>query len=240
MAILAIFRNTGVAMLRAPLLWFFSAVVIITSYSISPGGNNTIWLICLSLLLIPVTVLAQAGQIRAVQLYHEGSHASISQIIRHGAGRMSSLIVVMVIGSLLMLGIAGTLWFVARSLLPQPLRPEVMVLVSWIATAIANAFITFAQRGIVISDLKLGASLSIVFQVLRNAALTVVSIVVVFGFLSYFVRILFNRSADSPAQLAGYLIAFLIVETTQSAVFTFTYLHFVQGTQHSIRGHSDD
>jgi len=240
MSIIKILRNTSTTMIRAPLLWFFSGVAVITSYFTSPGRNPTIWLLCLSLLLIPVTVLAQAGQIRAVQLHHEGSHTSISQIIRYSADRMSPLIVVMLAGLMLFYGIAIPLWNLARLLLPQPPRPEVMVLINIISMLIASTLMAFAQCGIVISDIKLGVSLPMVFRVLRNAALTVVTIVAVFIFLRYFVSILFPVRADNPAQLTGYLLALLIVETTQSALFTFTYLQFVQGTQQITRGNPDD
>ena len=46
MTLLAILRNTGATLLRAPLLWLFSAVVVVTNDFVSLGGNTTVWLAC--------------------------------------------------------------------------------------------------------------------------------------------------------------------------------------------------
>jgi hypothetical protein len=88
------------------------------------------------------------------------------------------------------------LWFLARLLFPQILRPEMWFFV-FSSGAIANILGGFAQRGIVISDLSVKSSLPIVFRVLRKDALTVLLIVIVFGLLRYFVNLTYLKTALS-------------------------------------------
>ncbi|MGD0005352.1 MAG: hypothetical protein ABSE06_14110 [Anaerolineaceae bacterium] len=227
MALIAILRHAGATIMRAPLLWFFSAVVLLTSTVPSMGlGGSLSWLECLSLLLIPITGLAEAGQIRSVQLCYEGTPTSISQIIRHGAHRMGPLIVVLVINLLLMFILIVVLAIVARLLLQHVLSPDVAPPLLTIVSAITYAFTAFAQCAIVISDLPLRSSLPMVFRVIKKEPLTILTLVTLVGVLSYFIGILFPITPANFVHAAGYLLAFLILGGIESTVFTFAYIYY--------------
>ena len=232
MALPTILRNAGSTILRTPLLWFFSVIVLITNDLPSLALGDSFWLNCLSLLLIPVTVLAEAGQIKSVQLRRDGASASALQIIRHSARRINPLIVVLVITILLTLLIAVVLWPVMRSLLPQVARPILLNLIYIIASSITYVFLVFAQCAIVISDLSLSSSLPVAFRILKKDALTVLVLAASFGLLRYLIRLPVSITAANLFQVSGYMLALLIVNGIQSAVFTSTYLYYnvkVQG-----------
>jgi len=226
MALFAILRDAGVTIVRAPLLWFFSIIVLITDVPSQRLSDYT-WLGCLSLLLLPVAVLAQAGQIRSVQLYHEGTPTSVAQIIGHGARKMGPLIALLVVSMLLSLLLGGVLWFVMKLLSPQVLRPDLIYLLFIIINAIIYPFIAFAQCAIVLSDLPLISSLPMVFRAVKKDALTVIALVAGFGLLSYILAISFPVMATNPVRIAGYLVASLIVYGIKSAIFTFAYLYCI-------------
>jgi hypothetical protein len=226
MALFAILRDTGVTILRAPLLWFFSAIVLITNVPSQWLGGSAL-LGCLSLLLLPAAVLAQAGQIKSVQLYHVGTPTSASQIIRHGADRMGSLIALLVVSWVLYFLLAGVLWLVMKLLFPQITRPDLIYLLFIIVTAIVYPITTFAQCAIVLADLPLFSSLSMVFRALKKDAFTVIALVAVFGLLHYFIAVSFPITVANPLRIAGYLVASLIMDVISAAAFTFAYLYCI-------------
>lgn len=241
-AFITILRETGATIIRVPLLWFFSAFALvsalITSGLFSQGLTTRSLLLmdCILLLLFPVMILAMAGQIKVVQLHYEGTPTSISQVIRHGARRFWSLVGVYsitIILTLLFLILLWLLWFLARLLFPQIPRPEMWFFV-FLSGAIANILGGFAQRGIVISDLSVKASLPIVFQVLRKDAFTVLTLATVFGGLRYFGQLNNSLTAYSISRIVIINLAFLVMEVIQSTVYTLVYLHFVGGTQPSL------
>ncbi len=229
MALFAILRNTGTTIVRAPLLWFFSAIFLLTNDAPSLGLSDSLCLGYLSLLLIPIAVLAEAGQIRSVQLHHKGTPTSVSQIIRHGARRMGPLIVVLVVTVLLTFLLVGVLGFVVRSLFPQMSRsdPLILIFISAITSAITYPFMAFAQCAIVISGLPLSSSLPMIFRAVKKDAFTVLTLVAAYGLLRYFIVITFPVIAANPVRIAGYMLALLIVGGIQSAAFTFAYLYCV-------------
>jgi hypothetical protein len=239
-ALITILRETGAAIIRVPLLWLFSVVALpfgLTNFLALylPAQRNSLLLInCIGLLLFPVLILGTAGQIRVVQLYYEGMPISISQVIRHGARRFWSLTGVYLITMLIILILAIILWFVVRSLLPQLPRTSVLSRIFYIATITANMVMYFAQRGIVISDLSVKASLPIVFRVLRKDALTVLLIVIVFGLLRYFVNLTYLKTALSFVWIIIYILVLLVIEVVQSTIFTLIYIHFMGETQPGI------
>jgi hypothetical protein len=228
MALIAILRNAGATIVRTPLLWLFSAVVLLTNDVPSLWQSNSSWLTCLALLLIPIRVLAEAGQIRSVHLHHEGTPTTISQVIRHGTLRMGPLIVVWVATWLLMAILYAVLVIVAKMLLQQVISPAVTIPVAAIANAIAYAFMTFALCAIVISYLPLRSSLLMVFRALQKDAFTILIIVILFGVLRYFISINFQIMGVNSARIAAVMLADLIVIGIQSAVFTFAYLAYAE------------
>jgi hypothetical protein len=226
MELRAILRNAGATIVQAPLLWFFATLVFLTwdLPSYVPGLEG------FTLILFPIIVLAEAGEIRSVQLHNEGTLASVSQVIRQVARKLGSLIAVFLISVLLMLLIAGILVVVARILLQHVLGPEMILPLYTIDAAIAYPFFVFAQCALVISDLPLRSSLTMAFRVLRKDAFTILVMMILFVVLHYFMSNAYSTIASNAVGIAGYMLALLIVEGTQSTAFTFAYIYYVRET----------
>jgi hypothetical protein len=93
--VLAILRDTGDTLLRAALLWLFAALGVAAVELGSGGGMSTASLL-LSLLLFPVAVLAQAAQVRAVQLHHAGTGLAIGAFFT-GTGQRSRAVLALLL-----------------------------------------------------------------------------------------------------------------------------------------------
>lgn len=225
MALITILRNSSAALLRVPLLWLFTAVVLVTSDLVSLASDTSIWFSVLSLLLVPIALLAQAGQIKSVQLHQEGSYATIPQIVSHGFARIKQLIFVLVVCAVLIFFLRGLLWSIAKLLHSQPDSPVVVFLVILIASAIGESIMAFAQRGIIIADYPSVDSLFIGFQALRKDVFTVLAIVAIFSILRY--SIIVSISQMNTICIAAGLLALLVAGAIQSTIFTYAYLHLI-------------
>ena len=190
--------------------------------------NTSTWFLWYSILFIPFLIFAEAGEIRSVHLQQEGVPTSISQIIKHGARRFGLLLVVLIISTLLYYILLGVIRLTARLLLSQVPVGDMQVAIITISSAIIYPFIVFAQCAIVISDLRIKSSLSMVFRVLNNYTITILTSVAVFGILRYFIAIIRPLAVTNPVQISCYLLALLIVEGVQTAFFTIVYLHYIR------------
>jgi hypothetical protein len=225
MATYAILRDAGKAMIRAPLLWLFSLIASLLNISGQLQSNSL--LSCLALLLIPIAILAQAGQIKTVQLYHEGAPTSFSQIVRQVTRKIGPLIILLLVSGFLLILLVGVYSVVRSFVLSQPIRPETSLVVVAIVGAIIYPLIGFAQCGIVISDLSVSSSLPMVFRALKKDAFTVIALVVLFGLASYLLaRAYIGIGANIGLTIVYYLVQW-IVSAAQTAAFTFAYFYCV-------------
>lgn len=227
MALIPILRNAGATIIRTPLLWFFSALAVLTNDLPTLVQNNSTWFACFSLLLIPVAFLAYAGQVRSVQLHQEGTPTSILEVIRYCTQKMGQLLGVLIVATLLELALLSVLSFFARLLVQQEVSQIVRNSSFNIAYQIIYAIMIFAICAIVMSNLPLWSGLRTFFRAIKKDALTILIFVAVFSGFSYFFGIyLYSMIFEDLILSAGYILASLILQATRSAVFIFAYLHY--------------
>ena len=104
--------------------------------------------------------------------------------------------------------------------------PQFLPPIMAIAYAFAYPFKVFAQCGIVISDVSLRSSMSIVFRVVQKYALPIISIVLLFGGLHYITTILYSITITNVVRITGYILILLIISGMQAASFTLAYINF--------------
>ena len=223
-----ILRDAGMAIVRTPLLWFFSTIYLLTNDLPTMIQNTSTWFGCLSFLLIPIAILAEAGQIRSIQLQQEGITTSASQVIKHVARRLGLLIVVLVIYILLYIMLFGVIRFAATLLLSQVPIGDMRIPILTISTVIAYPFMVFAQCAILISDLPLKSSLPMVFRVLKKDTFTILALVTIFGVLRYFFSVIYPTVDTNSFRIAGYMLVLLIMDGVQTAFFTIAYLQYIR------------
>ena len=227
MALIPILRNASATIIRTPLLWFFSALAVLTNDLTTMVQNDSTWFGCLSLLLVPIALLAYAGQIRSVQLHQEGTPTSISEVIRYCTQKLGQILAVLIVSVLLFIILLFVLFFFARLLLQQEVSQNVRNSTLYIAFQVTSAMMIFALCAIVISNLPLWSGLRTFFRAIKKDALTILILVSVFSGFSYFFAIyLYPMIFENLIRFVGYILASLILQVTQSAVFIFAYLHY--------------
>jgi hypothetical protein len=139
-------------------------------------------------------------------MYHEGAPTSFSQIFRHVARKIGSLITLLVVSVFLLIFLVGLYTVVKSFVLLQPIRPDTIIIVISIVSAIIYPFIAFAQCGIVISDLSVSWSLPMVLWALKKDAFTVIALAVLFGLVSYLMAIAYISNMQGCANSVPFLI----------------------------------
>jgi hypothetical protein len=231
MALLSILHDAGAAIIRTPLLWFFSAIALIANLP-STASSSTQWG-CLSLLMLPISVLAMAGQIRSVQLRYEHIPSSISQIIRYSLSRIGPLLAAMGLYTLFYFFLAFGIWSVMKFIFPQ----MSLIVTTYIIGFIITPFMSFAFCAIVISNLSLGSSIFIGFRAIKKDALSVFTLSILFGLLGYSLIVSHSKMVLNPFRIAvyaAYYVVDLIVYALEAAIITFAYHYCIENIRAGI------
>ncbi len=227
MSLLSIFRQAGAAVIRTPLLWFFSTVIFFTNDLPSTIPE----LGCITFLFFPIIVIAEAGQIRSIQLSNQGTPTSISQIFKHGLRKLGPLIVVWIISLLLAFLLMGILVLIIRLVTQQVISSDMTPFIIAIGIGIAYPFMALVKCAIVISGLSLRSCFIITKRVVQKGFITILTILIIFCAMRIvLISVIYPLFTLYAIPSIIYLLINLLFETVQPAVFTFAYMYYIGDT----------
>lgn len=220
-------HNAGIATIRTPLLWFFSALCILTTTIPLLWVSAAPWVIFLYFLLIPIQVLVQAGEIRSVQMHYFKSTESVISVIKFCVRRLGALIRVLFILYFFALIVLAMISCPLYIFLHQGSTGNMSKIGNDLVNIIVYPVMIFAQCAIVISDLPAKSSAPIFFRVVKKDTKSILGLVIVFGVLRYLIGSLYPKILTNNILTIGYILLLLILEAIQAAFFTTAYLHYL-------------
>jgi len=223
----SLLHDAGSAIVRTPLLWFFTTIYCLTLDLPTIVQNRPSWFIFLYILTMPIIILAPACQIRAIQLQYFSAAESVLQIIRFCARRIGALFVVLLFSGVLALLLLGIIGCPLSLFLEQETKSKMWTSLYDLANIIALPIMVFAQCAIVISGLPVKSSILMLFKVIKKDPFPMLTLIVILAVLRYIMVTIYPTVVTNPIRISGYLLILLILESAQAAFFTIAYLHYL-------------